>query len=339
MPDGNLPGDQDKAPEDVQSRPDDLFFISPAARWFMGLRMEAPAGAGPAALQNGGSGDQGGNGGGEQSKGSGGGFNWEMFPDVPEEQRPLLEPHLKQVQGHVTQMEQRFAPFKPFVDGQTDPQYLQGLVSFDQAFNQDPVGTFLKLAENLQKEGSLTSDLDLNVLRSIVEGKEVDEGEGGGPQASEGEEVPAYVEEIRRENQELKERLDNKDQQETQTQQQAKLDEAIEGIRGQLKEAGFTAENMPDTETITGLIIAHRGDVDKALASITGLRDGVLAGFANGRKSEPKEGEDGGGGPTMPKGSPKAPRSQGRGVRSEFRDARAGAEQFLSQKLQQEAQE
>lgn len=331
MPDGNLPGDQDKTPAEVQSRPTDLFFISPAAKRYMGYRMEAPAGAAPAALQNGGGGDQGQNGGGEQSKGSGGGFNWDLFPDVPEEQRPLLEPHLKQVQGHVTQMEQRFAPFKAFADAQTDPQYLQGLVAFDQAFNQDPAGTFLKLAENLQKEGSLTNDLDLNVLRSIVEGEEVGGGEEG--------EVPPYVEEIRRENQELKERLDNRDQQETQTQQQAKLDEAIEGIRGQLKEAGFTDDNMPDTEIITGLIIAHRGDVDKALASLTNMRDGVLSGFANGRKPEPNEGEKSGGGPTMPKGPPKSPKPNGRGVRSEFRDARAGAEQFLSQKLQQEAQE
>jgi hypothetical protein len=307
----------------------------------MGIRMEANGGAAPAALQGGGSGDQGQGGGGEQSKGSGGGFNWDLFPDVPEAQRPLLEPHLKQVQGHVTQMEQKFAPFKPLADSQTDPQYLKGLVAFDQAFNQDPAGTFLKLAENLQKEGSLTNDLDLDVLRAIIEGKEV--GEGGGGEAAvegapEGEELPDWARQMRQENEEMRQRLDSRDQKETQAERQAKFEEAMAGIKSQLKEAGFTDESMPDQEALTGLIFAHKGDTDKVIASVTGLRDQILTGFANGRKPDLPE-ENGGNAPTMPKGSPKVPEKKGRGVRQEFKDARAGAEQFLSRKLEQEAQE
>ena len=65
--------------------------------------------------------------GGGESKGSEGQFNWELFPDVPEDQRALLEPHLRNVQGHVTKMEQQYSPYKDLVEAKADPAEVKAL--------------------------------------------------------------------------------------------------------------------------------------------------------------------------------------------------------------------
>lgn len=348
MPDGNPTGGQGEVTDTVQPRPGvvldpyaghDVFYISPAAQRYMGYRMEAVPGAPPAVAQGGEGQGQGAGGGDVQPKGGGEGFNWGLFPDVPEAERPLLEPHLKNVQGHVTKLEQDHAPWKALAEAGVDPQAIQSLVAFDQNFSQDPFGTWLALAENMQKEGVLSDELDLSVVKAIQEGKDAG-GEGaGGPdngQPGEGEQIPSWAQQMMQENEELKQRLDGREQSEAAQQRAQQLQTALGQMKSQLTEAGYTEENLPDDNALTGLLIAHQGDVAKVIASLTGLREGVLKGLTTNGK-EPDDPESGGEGPDMPKGAPSVAKRTGGRSRA-FAKANQGAQQMLEAKQRAEAQ-
>jgi len=170
-------------------------YISPATQRYLSLRMESNGGA-PAGAPTGAQGGQGQDDAGVQSGNSGGGFNWEMFPTVPEEQRSLLEPHIRGVQGHVTKLEQQYAPYKSVIDSGLKPEEVQGLIALNQAFDKDPVNTWLQLAANMQKQGALSDDLDLDAVKLVLEGKaELDpgtEGSEGSPGAGGEEERRRY---------------------------------------------------------------------------------------------------------------------------------------------------
>lgn len=327
MPHQHPTGGQGPAPSVSQSTDG----ITDAARWYMGLSAEAQAGAPPAAANGAGGGDQGASEDGATADGSGGGFNWDLFPNVPEEQRSLLEPHLKNVQGHVTQLQQQYAPYKSIIDAGLDGETVQSLVAFNQQFSQDPIGTWLELAVNMQKAGTLSGDLDLEAVKAILEGKDPDEGEvpAGG---EEGEEIPAWA---RR----LEERLDAQDEeaktqkeQETQQQRAGELKAAMDNMRTQLKEAGYPEDAITD-EILRAALIANQGDADKALQQLTGLRESVLKGFTE------KQGNGGGGSDLeMPNGSPKPPARESRGPNREFAEARKGARQMLERQARDDAQ-
>lgn len=331
MPDQNPTEGQDRTISDVQSSPDG---VTDAARFIMGLRGEAQPGAAPAALS--GADDQGGGGGEAQPAGGGGGFNWDLFPDVPEAQRSLLEPHLKGVQGHVTKLEQRYAPYKSLIDGGVKAEDLQGLIQLDEAFNRDPIGTWLMLAQNMQKEGTLSGDLDLETVKAILNGETVEGEDEGGEGGGEEEEIPAWAQELINRMDAQERTASEKDQKAQAEQRQQQLDKTVEGMKSQLKEAGYE-EDQIDDELLVGAIIAHKGDADKALASLVGLRDGALKGLTNGRNGS--DDGDGDSGPTMPKGAPKAPKREPRGAGAAFSEARQGARQFLESELRQSAQE
>lgn len=337
MPDGNPAGGQDNTASPYNPLTD--VYISPMAQFYMGLKAEAQPGS-PPAVAGDPSGGQGGGDGGEQPKGGGGGFDWGLFPDIPEAHRPLLEPHLKNVQGHVTKLEQAHAPWKSFAESGADPQTVQNLVAFDQQFTQDPVGTWLTLAENMQKEGTLSGDLDLSAVKLILEGKDPDGAESNqedpNGQPPEGEEIPQWAQAMKQENEELKQRLDGREESEAAQQRAQQLSSAMEGMKSQLKEAGYTDENLPDEEALTGAIIAHKGDVDKAVASLVALRENVLKGLTNGKprsESEPEEE-----GPDMPNGAPKTPKRAGPGRGRAFAEANKGAAQMLERRMRDEAQ-
>ena len=283
---------------------------------------------------------QGAAGGGSQPKDGGGGFNWELFPDVPEAQRPLLEPHLKQVQGHVTQMEQRYSPFKGILDSGVKAEDLQNLMNLDASFNQDPLRTWLMLGENMQKAGSMNDDLDLAQVKAILNGEELEEGDEGETKSPEGgDDMPPWAQKIVQ-RLDAQEETEKSSQEQVQTQQRQKqLTDAMGKMRGQLKEAGYEDTQLSD-EMLTAAIIAHKGDADKALAELTGLRESVLKGFTDGKTTKPESGpEENDGGPAMPKGAPKSPKRTPRGPGREFADARAGATQMLESRLQAQAQE
>ena len=266
---------------------------------------------------------------GATADGSGGGFNWDLFPNVPEEQRSLLEPHLKNVQGHVTQMQQQYAPYKSVMDAGLDGDTVQSLVAFNQQFSQDPVGTWMELAVNMQKAGTLSGDLDLEAVKAILEGKDPDEGEApaGG---EEGEEIPPWAQRLEQRINAQDEEAKTQKEQETQQQRAGELKTAMGNMRTQLTEAGYPEDAITD-EILRAALIANQGDVDKALQQLTGLRESVLKGF-----TEKKNGGDDSD-LEMPNGSPKPPARESRGPSGAFADARKGARQMLERQARADA--
>jgi hypothetical protein len=262
-----------------------------------------------------------------------------MFPDVPEEQRALLEPHLRNVQGHVTKMEQQYAPYKSVIDSGISGDELQGLIALNQSFNQDPVNAWLQLAANMQQQNLLSDDLDLDAVRAILEGKaEIDDGTEGseGTPGADGDEVPQYVREMQDELRALREEREGEAQSKKAEAQQQQLEQTLTGMKAQLKEAGFTDEQLGTEEfenLLTSAIITARGNPDEALKQILALRDSTMKGLA-GKPKDGGKGED----DLELEGSPKVPASRGRGVRG-FEKAHAGAAQFLQRKIEAGAAE
>lgn len=322
-PDANPTRGQDPASIVAQSRESDG--ISPAARWYTGLRMEIGGAGGPATATPPAPGDQGAADGGGTSEGGGGGFNWELFPDVPEEQRALLEPHLKATQGHVTKLEQQYAPFKGLADAGLDAETVQGIVALNQSFDKDPTGTWVRMGQEMQQRGLLPAVLDMQAVADILAGKDAEEpAEQGGGQGE--DEVPAYAKEL----QERLDRRDQEDQQRRQQQQQQtqeqQLEAAVTNITTQLKEVGLTDDAIAKIN-IVGPIIANKGDPDAAFEEIKGFREEVLKGLTDKRTDPTAKG-----GVTLTdKGTPPVPDSglRGRGSSRGFAEANKSAKQFL----------
>lgn len=300
--------------------------ISPLARWYMGLRMKAVPGAGPAVADAPAGGDQGaGGGGGTPGAGGGGGFDWGNFPDVPEEHRALLEPHLKKVQGHVTQLEQSSAPFKELASAGLDADTVKGIIALNNSFDKDPVGTWVSMGREMQQRGLMPDTLEIDAVADILAGKEAEEPAAEGAEGE--DEVPEYAQRLE---QRLNERdeADRKRDQEQQAQaQEQQLTQAVENITAQLKEAGLTDEAIAKIN-IMGPIIANKGDPDAALQEIIGFREEVLKGLTDKQTDTSKEDGD----VTLTdKGVPPVPDSglRGRGSSKGFAEANKSAKQFL----------
>lgn len=256
---------------------------------------------------------------GESAKGEGG-FNWGNFPDVPEEQRALLEPHLKNVQGHVTKLEEQYAPFKQLPQGMT-PETLQGYSQLDQEFAKDPIGTWVRMGQTMQESGDLSDELDFEALQSILNGEEDKPSDATAEPGTDGEQdidprLAAALEKI----DQLEGRFSQEDQAKQQAEQDKLLDENLSGMRTKLTEAGIDAELLTD-ELLIGQLMATRGDADKATQTISGFREGSLKGFTEKARQE-KTGKD----LKLPNGTPKAP-EKSRG--DSWGDAKAGAKHML----------
>lgn len=304
-------------------------YVSPAAQRYLGMRAEANGGAGPAQTTPPPAGQGGGDGSGTAG-GGGGGFNWDLFPGVPEDQRSLLEPHLRNVQGHVTKMEQQYAPWKGVMDSGLDQQSVMNLIALNQAINDNPVEAFLRLGRSLQEAEALSGDLDFDAVQQILSGQEAVE-PGAGP-AGDGEEIPAWAQRLIA----AEEKRSGTEQQQTQQQEAAQRQEAltktVEGIKGQLKEAGWDEADLDD-DLIVSAILTHKGDADKAFGMVNEIRNKVLKGFAsqNGGSGNDAELE-------MPNGSPEGEKPKGRGSRAEWAGARKSAEQNLKRRIEAQAQ-
>lgn len=283
----------------------------------------APAGAPSPTAQPGGQG------------GGQGGFREQFFPNVPEDIWGQVEPHVRGVQGHVTQLEQRYAPFKGYRD-----QDLQGLAEFSTAFDRDPVGQWIRMAQGLQQakgpngQPLLNPDLDVEHLAALATGQlgnEEPEVPGGQPPAPNGSngDVPPWA-------QQLMQRLDQLEGGVTQDRvshrqqvEDAVLKRQVGSMKEQLVKAGYPEEALSE-EGLLSTYIAHRGNVSAAVQSMVQMRMALLKGFTTPNGEPPPSGGDNND-LTLPNGAPTARTSRKAGRRSSVikPDVRAGALQFL----------
>lgn len=304
--------------------------VSEAAQFYMSLRAEGPGGgAPPAAATPPAPADPNGQGAppaGGTPPDAGGGFNWGNFPGVPEDQRALLEPHLKDIQGHVTRLEQSSAPYRELADAGLDANTVKGIMALNQAFDKDPTGTWVRMGREMQQNGSLPDTLDLDAVVTILEGKDVEEPAGGGGEGGE-EEVPKWAQELKADAERRQQREDQETQTRAQQEQDQALNTAMEGMKSQLKEAGLSDDEIA-TINLTGPIIANQGDPDKATQEIINF-------WSAGRKSltdNPTPGGNGEG-PNMPNGAPQVDSGlKGTGRGSAFTEANKAAKQMLERR-------
>jgi hypothetical protein len=215
-------------------------------------------------------------------------FPWGMFPNVPEEQRPLLEPHLREVQGHVTRLEEQLAG-NPFKD--VDAQELAGIKAFYDRYQANPVETWLQMAATLQQAGVLDDDLDVEYLAQVAMGQapDVEEPQPGQPGQSgaEQEEIPQWGQQIISH---LRAQAEREQQQQVANQQAAQkqaLDTALGQVKAQLEAAKMP---VPTDELLTANIIAHRGNIQEVVSGLTGYRDHIMQGVTQQRQgNQPRE--------------------------------------------------
>lgn len=242
-------------------------------------------------------------------------FNWGLFPDVPEAQRELVEPHLRNMQGRVTKVEQQYAPYKGLVDV-VQPDQVENLIGFLNGYSSDPVATTLGMVQQAVQEGTITAEQLQELMGPTTSPQK-------GAQPDQEEQVPAWA-------QQLQQRLDQQDQkaqQEAEAAQEAELaqimDQAKTNIRAQLTQ-GSIPENIVTDQMIVAAVIANDGDEQAAANMFSSMRDGFLGEFTNGKTT-------GGQAPTVNGKIPDTPKpSKGR-KGDGFAEAKTGAKQFLQQ--------
>jgi hypothetical protein len=221
-----------------------------------------------------------------QGQGQGDGFRSTFFPNVPDEHWQLIEPHIGGVNRHVTQLQQRYAPFNSYT-----PEAVQGLARFAEAFEQNPTAQWIVMARALQQNGQLDPDLDLDHLESLINGQQ--QAEATSP-VGEIEGVPPQIAEMLQQQQQviqqLQERLDKGDM----TQRQSIEDQALKRTMGwmktQLKKAGVNEELLTD-QRLMGMFISHGGNPQAAIQDAIQYRTALLGGVVPDPKQQSQKQE------------------------------------------------
>jgi hypothetical protein len=264
-----------------------------------------------------------------QSQG-GTGLDWGMFPNVPEEHRPLLEPTIReQIQPYITRLEQQYAPFKAF-EG-VNPQDAQGLLQMAQDFERDPVDVWLRMGQALNQTGQHLQDIDFEFLKELAEGRVPmeEDGQGGGDG-----QLPPELAQFLQPLQQQVQGLTQWQQQEAQREQERQRQQVVERqnqayqtaasqVKTQLQQSGWPEELLTD-QALRAAIIAGNGSVQGAVKSFSDLRSGLLKGFVDTKQPSNRQ--------STQNGNPPAPKQRTRqgGSRNDgFESARDGAEQFL----------
>lgn len=277
------------------------------------ILMETPGGGGgqgaPAAGVQGGAPSQGaGAGQGTPTQAANDGF-WGNFPDVPEAQRELLGPHLRTMEGHVTQMQQRTAPYQGIMD-RVPADQIQNLIGFLDSYNNNSAATILGLLQQEFQAGNITAE-QLAEMTGMQQTQQ---------QPTQQEEMPVWARQMQQQLAQYQEREQQMQEAATQRELAETHQSALANIRAQLTQ-GQIPENLVTDEMITAAIIATNGDEQAAANMFTALRDGFLGNFTQNRTtpgSEPRiNGE-------LPKGPAKTQR-KGDG----FDDARTKSLQYL----------
>lgn len=252
---------------------------------------------------------------------------WNLFPNVPQEHRTLLEPHIREVQGHVTKLEEQIAPFRQFADAGLTPQAAEGLIRFSANFERSPLDTWIQMGKMLQTDYAgkgpvVDPDVDIDYLAALARGEDPDAdmlaGQQGGvpgqaaPQDPGNGQVPPewaqYVADLQQQVQALGQAL----QQDRAQRQDAVSDRLLENQLATMKkavvDAGWPEDLINDQELYSRLIV-HGGNVQSAIKSMVDVRGGLLKGYTdNQQRNQP-------GDLNMPNGAPPAPpqKPSGRG--------------------------
>jgi len=264
------------------------------------------------------------------------GFNWGLFPNVPEDQRPVLEPHLKEVQGHTTRLEQQLAPFKPLIEGGYSPQDIQGVVRFSQEFDKNPLNAWLGMAQQLIQSGVIHDDLDFDQLVKVSQGQvQVEEEaptvEGVPPQLQQFiQQQNDQIKQMAQELQQLKGGFQQNQQQTNQAVGTRMLAKTMETMRETLKGDGYPEDALTD-RVLKSAIVYARGNAAEATKHLQEQRSGILKGFTNTRGQQPGQ-------PTLPNGVPPSPKKTVVRGDDGWGEAQAGAADFLKRQNQASAQ-
>lgn len=244
-------------------------------------------------------------------------FNWGLYPDVPVDQRELLQPHLQKAQGYTTQLEMQYAPYKGLT-GLVQPDQVENLVGFLNGYNSDSAGTVLGMLQQEVEAGNITPE-----QLAQVTGQQAQAPQGQAQPEAGQEQVPAWA-------QQLQQRLDAQDAQtaqEAEAAQEAELAQVMEtaktNIRGQLTQGGIT-DGLVTDEMIVAAVIANNGDEQAAANSFVALRNGFLGEFTNGKTAGAKA-------PNVQGELPATPKPGGNRRGDSFAAAKTGAKQFLEQ--------
>lgn len=259
---------------------------------------------------------------------------WNLFPGVPDEHRTLLEPHLKNVQGHVTKLEQQFAPFKAFADSGVTPEAAAGLLRFSTDFDADPKGMWLKIGTMLQENGSIPNDLDLDYLGALANGEDPEAEVPVDPVV--GQEENPLMELVQSLQAQVEELQGARQQEQTSRQERVQdqlLDKRMTSMREQLTKAGYPEEVLTE-EALTASLIANRGNIEAATKQLIDTRSGILKGFTQTRTEENDDLDPLGGPPTTPRSQMKS-RDKG----DPWAKARSGATTQLRRENRATAQE
>lgn len=267
---------------------------------------------------------------------------WGNFPNIPQEQRALLEPHLKAVQGHVTKLEQQLAPFKPFVEAGLSAEAAQGLLQFSNDFDGAPLDTWLRIGTMLQQQqlqdGTFVLDpeVDLEYLAAIARGENPEEGPvpqqqvvpgteeiAGAEQAPVGQD-PALLARI----EQLEQALQRDQAQRAETVQDRLLQSRLTSMKDALTQSGWPEEAVTD-ELLTAQLIMNQGNVEAATKALIDQRSSLLKGFV-AANTEPDDLEVELPGTQQP--------DRVRRPDDPFEKARGGAKGFLRRQNRAEAQ-
>src|SRR5580765_8091385 len=134
-----------------------------------------------------------------------------MFPDVPAEQRELLEPHLRNVQGHVTRIEQQYAPYQSLLS-EVEPDQVENLIGFLNGYRNDAATTVLGLLQQGLQEGTITPE----ALQQVMPQQAPQPGQ----QAQPGEELPPWAQQMMQQMEQVQQRFGQFDEAMTAQQQQ-----------------------------------------------------------------------------------------------------------------------
>lgn len=261
-----------------------------------------------------------------QGQGQGDGFRSTFFPNVPDEHWQLIEPHIGGVNRHVTQLQQRYAPFNSYT-----PEAVQGLARFAEAFEQNPTAQWIVMARALQQNGQLDPDLDLDHLESLITGQQQQEDPSSSVGGLEGvpPQIAQMLEQQQQVIQQLQERLDKGDM----TQRQSIEDQALKRTMGwmktQLKNAGVDETLLTD-QRLMGMFISHGGNPQAAIQDAIQYRTALLGGVVPDPKQQSQKQElklDNGVPPVRNEGARKPSGGNRRGM---FAGVSAAAQQSLA---------